>query len=302
MNLSSQNRYSLKVPQLALILITIIWGGTFLTVQYVLNFTTPMFFVGCRFAAAAFIVLLFSFKSMKGLNLKELSAGFLIGCVIAAGYGTQTVGLQMISSSESAFLTALYVPLVPILLWLIFQKVPNIMTAIGVVLAFIGLIFLTGNGLGHISFNFGQILTLLGAIAIALEIIFIGYFAGKVDVKRVTVIQLAVAALLSFGLMPWVGEHQIPHFSWQLLTIAIGLGLASALIQAVMNWAQRYVPPSQAAIIYAGEPVWAGIFGRIAGERLPAIAILGAILVVLSVIISELKPKFLDKKNESDHE
>lgn len=302
MQSNSSKPLSSKIPQLALIFITLIWGGTFLTVQYALNFTTPMFFVGCRFTAAALVILLFSVKAMKGLNLKEVFAGCLIGSVIAAGYGTQTVGLQMISSSESAFLTALYVPLVPILLWIIFQKIPSIMTEISVLFAFTGLILLTGNGLGHISFNFGQTLTLIGSIAIALEIIFIGYFAGKVDVKRVTVIQLAVAALLSFAIMPSVGEHHIPQFSWQLLTIAIGLGIASAMIQAVMNWAQRYVPPSQAAIIYAGEPVWAGIFGRIAGERLPAIAILGAILVVLSVIISELKPKFLEKKNESDHE
>lgn len=291
-----------KAPQIALILITIIWGGTFLTVQYALNFTTPMFFVGCRFAAATLAVLLFSYKAMKGLNLKEIAAGFLIGIVIAAGYGTQTVALQMISSSESAFLTALYVPLVPILLWIIFQKMPNIMTWIGVFLAFAGLVLLTGNGLGSLSFNYGQILTLLGAIAIALEIIFIGYFAGKVDVKRVTVVQLAVASILSFAIMPLVGEHTVPAFSWTLSFIAIGLGLASALIQSVMNWAQRYVPPSQAAIIYAGEPVWAGIFGRLAGERLPALAIVGGILVVLSVIISELKPKFLEKNKADQNE
>lgn len=75
--------------------------------------------------------------------------------------------------------------------------------------------------------------------------------------------------------MPIVGEHTIPAFSWSLVLIAVALGLASALIQFVMNWAQRVVDPSRAAIIYAGEPVWAGIIGRIAGERLPVIALLG---------------------------
>lgn len=287
-----------KAPQIALILITIIWGGSFLTVQYALNFSTPMFFVGCRFAAAAFALSLFALKDMKAVTSKELVAGGLIGIVIAIGYGTQTVGLQMISSSESAFLTALYVPLVPILLWIIFQKTPQIMTWIGVGLAFIGLTLLTGNGLHQISFNFGQILTLLGAIAIALEIILIGFFAGKVNAKRVTVIQLASASLLAFASMPVVGEYHIPAFSWVLLLIIAGLGIASALIQSVMNWAQKFVPPSQAAIIYAGEPVWAGLVGRVAGERLPAITLLGAALVVLGVIASELKPKFLNKKKE----
>ncbi|MDC5254152.1 DMT family transporter [Acinetobacter baumannii] len=280
---------SSKAPQLALILITIIWGGTFLTVQYALNFASPMFFVGCRFAVAALTLLLISLKSMKGVTLKDLGAGSVIGLVIAAGYGTQTIGLQTIPSSESAFLTALYVPLVPILMWLIFRKTPHIMTWVGAALAFAGLVFLTGNG-------FGQLLTILGAFAIALEIIFISYFAGKVNLRRVTIIQLGVASLLSFAIMPVVGEHTIPAFSWPLVLIAVALGLASALIQFVMNWAQRVVDPSRAAIIYAGEPVWAGIIGRIAGERLPMIALLGGALVVLGVLVSELKIKLPIKK------
>ena len=150
------------------------------------------------------------------------------------------------------------------------------MTWVGAALAFTGLVLLTGNGFKQISLSFGQLLTVLGAFAIALEIIFISYFAGKVNLRRVTIIQLCVASLLSF-IMPIVGEHTIPAFSWSLVLIAVALGLASALIQFVMNWAQRVVDPSRAAIIYAGEPVWAGIIGRIAGERLPVIALLGVL-------------------------
>ena len=56
-----------------------------------------------------------------------------------------------------------------------------------------------------------------------------------------------------------------------------------------MNWAQRMVDPTRAAIIYAGGPVWAGLFGRIAGERLPLLALLGGLMVVLGVLVSELK-------------
>ena len=290
---------SAKAAQLALIFITMIWGSTFLAVQYALNFSSPMFFVGCRFAIAALTIFLISLKSMRGLNLKEILAGVMIGVVIATGYGTQTIALQTILSSESAFLTALYVPLVPVLMWIIFRKRPSLMTWIGTALAFTGLVLLTGNGFSHIQLNYGQTLTLVCAFVIALEIIFIGYFAGKVNLRRVTVIQLAVASILSFASMPLVGEHTIPNFSWQLLSIAMVLGLASALIQFVMNWAQAMVDPTRAAIIYAGEPVWAGIFGRIAGERLPLLALLGGMFVVLGVLVSELKFKFFEKKKES---
>ena len=75
------------------------------------------------------------------------------------------------------------------------------------------------------------------------------------------------------------------------LSAALALGAASCIIQLTMNWAQRSVSPTRATIIYAGEPVWAGIVGRIAGERLPAIAILGAAFIVAGAIVSELNPR-----------
>lgn len=287
-----------KAPQLALILITIIWGGSFITVQYGLNFSSPILFVALRFAAAAMAVSVLSWKYLTAFNRQEIFAGFYIGVVIALGYGLQTIGLKTISSSESAFLTALYVPLVPIFLWFIFKQKPHSMTWLGAVLAFIGLIFLTGNGFGVIQLHWGQILTLLGSIAIALEIILISHFAGQVNVHRVTVLQLVFASLCCFLIAPFVGETQLPQFHWQLLAVLCALGCASAVIQLVMNWAQRQVAPSQAAIIYAGEPVWAAFFGRIAGERLSALALFGGALVVLSIIISEWRPKFLKKSKQ----
>ncbi|CAM4161406.1 DMT family transporter [Acinetobacter pragensis] len=288
-----------KAPQISLILITVLWGGSFLTVQYGLNFSTPMLFVGLRFAAAAIAVSLLSLKSLTGFTAYEVFAGFCIGAVIAIGYGTQTIGLQSISSSESAFLTALYVPLVPFLMWLCFKSRPSFMTWLGAVLAFIGLVFLTGNGFGAIQLNFGQLITLLGSVAIAFEIILISYFANKVNLRRVTVLQLAFASLLCFLMAPFNGETHLPALEWPLLAVLCALGLASAVIQLVMNWAQRMVDPSQAAIIYAGEPVWAAIIGRIAGERLPALALIGGCMVVLGVIVSECKPKFLTKKKSA---
>lgn len=289
-------KFKHALPQLALILITLLWGGTFLAVQYALNFSNPMFFVGCRFAVAAVVIWLISLKALRGLNRNETLAGTAIGALIAIGYGTQTIALQSILSSESAFLTALYVPLVPILMWLIFHKRPSLMVWLGTTLAFTGLLLLTGNSFSTIQFNDGQTLTLICALAVALEIILIGYFAGKVNLRRVTVVQLAVASVLCFASMPLLGEHTLPNFSWPLLLLVVGLGLTSALIQFVMNWAQRMVDPTRATIIYAGEPVWAALFGRMAGERLPLLALFGGLLVVLGILMSELKSKIPEPK------
>lgn len=291
------SRFQSKLPQFALLLITIVWGATFVVVKYGLTLSSPVLFVALRFAAAALAVSFISWKSLKGIRAFEVYAGAAIGLVIALGYSTQTIGLQTISSSESAFLTALYVPLVPMLLWLLFAKKPHVMTWLGAALAFLGLLFLTGNGLGTISLNFGQLLTLLSSIAIALEIILISYFAPKVNTQRVTVLQLIFASLFCFCIAPCIGETQLPECHPHLFFILIGLWLASACIQLVMNWAQQMVDPSQAAIIYAGEPIWASLFARLTGERLPFVVLLGGFLVVLGIIASEWRPQSLKKKS-----
>jgi drug/metabolite transporter (DMT)-like permease len=89
-----------------------------------------------------------------------------------------------------------------------------------------------------------------------------------------------------------VTVESLPGFSWVVLGSALWLGMMTAVIQLGMNWAQRTVTPTRAAVIYAGEPVWAGFFGRLAGERLPVAALIGCVLVVAGVLVSELRPKF----------
>ncbi|AZD01809.1 Permease of the drug/metabolite transporter (DMT) superfamily [Pseudomonas chlororaphis] len=287
---SSSFFLKLSKAECALVLITMVWGGTFLTVQHAMTVSGPMFFVGLRFAAAACIVGLFSLRSLRGLTLFELKAGVFIGTAIMLGYGLQTVGLQTIPSSQSAFITALYVPFVPLLQWLFMGKRPGLMPSIGIMLAFTGLMLLSGPSGAALDFSPGEIATLISTVAIAAEIILISTYAGQVDVRRVTVVQLAATSVLSF-LMVVPTQEAIPDFSWLLLASALGLGAASAAIQVAMNWAQKSVSPTRATLIYAGEPVWAGLVGRIAGERLPALALLGGALIVAAVIVSELKTK-----------
>lgn len=270
-----------------LVAITMFWGGTFITVQHALSVTGPMFFVGLRFATAAVVIALLSVRILHGLTWLEVKAGCLIGIGIALGYGLQTVGLQTITSSQSAFITALYVPIVPLMQWLILRRPPRRMTRVGVAMAFVGLVLLAGPEGTTLTLSIGEALTLLGALAIAAEILLISGYAGKVDVRRVTVVQLAVASLCGFAAMVPSGEP-VPPMSALLLASAMGLGLASALIQFGMNWAQRSVSPTRATLIYAGEPVWAGLIGRLAGERLPVLGLVGGALIVASIVVSQL--------------
>ncbi|MGH8438051.1 MAG: DMT family transporter [Pseudomonas sp.] len=282
--------FRLSRAELVLVFITMLWGGTFLLVHNVMTVSGPMFFVGLRFAAATVFVGLVSARALSGLTATEFKAGVLIGISIMLGYGLQTYGLQTISSSQSAFITALYVPFVPLLQWLVLGRRPGLMPSLGIGLAFVGLMLLAGPEGGSLQFSTGEVVTLVSAVAIAAEIILISRYAGKVDVRRVTVVQLATASVLSF-LMVLPTQEPLPDFSWLLLLSALGLGAMSAVIQVAMNWAQKSVSPTRATLIYAGEPVWAGIVGRIAGERLPGIALFGGLLIVIAVIVSELKIK-----------
>jgi drug/metabolite transporter (DMT)-like permease len=170
------------------------------------------------------------------------------------------------------------------------RRPPQTTTWIGIALAFIGLALLAGPDAFHLGLGIGEIATLFSAVAIAGEIILIGRFASVVDSSRVTVVQLLVGGGLSFAAMPFAGEA-IPAFSWVWLAAGLGLGVASALIQLTMNWAQKSVFPARATITYASEPVWAGLIGRLAGDRLPALALLGGAFIVAGVLASELKPR-----------
>ena len=283
--------------------VTAFWGSTFLIIQLAMQHSGPLFFVGLRFVAAGLVGTLVFWKRLQGLTRQDLEwtlptqgretrqdlvAGMVIGISICLGYVLQTWGLKTIPVSQSAFITGLYVPMVPLLQWLVMRRRPSVMNLVGVTLAFAGLVLMAGPQDGEFGMTFGAWLTLAGAVAITFEIVLIGHYAGRVDLGRVTVVQLYAAGLLSFLLMPVLGES-VPDFSWVWLVGAIGLGFSSIVIQLGMNWAQKTVSPTRATVIYAGEPVWGGVAGYAVGERLPLLALAGGALIVTGVLVSELK-------------
>jgi drug/metabolite transporter (DMT)-like permease len=278
----------LRPQELALIAITAVWGGTFLLVHWAMQHSDPWFFVGLRFLVAGVISIVIFRRSLRGMTWADIGAGASIGVMIYAGYGLQTLGLQTIDSSTSAFLTALYVPLVPFAQWLFFRKRPPAMAFLGAGLAFAGLLLIAGPGALTFSLGVGETATLISTLPIVGEIILISVFANRIDLGRITVVQLVTAGVLGLATMPLTGES-VPAFSWVWVVAGVGLGAASCLIQLTMNWAQKSVSPTRATIIYAGEPVWAAAIGRIAGERLPAAALVGGMLVVLGILASELR-------------
>lgn len=274
----------------ALIGLTIIWGATFLIIRNGLGASGPFFFIGVRFGSAALIMILLSLAILRKVTLREIVAGILIGFFLFLGAALQTVGLLSITASKSAFITSFYVPAVPIMQWLILRRPPALKAWLGIACAFIGLLLLAGPDGVSAGFGKGELFTFIGAVAIAVEIVLISFFAPSVNVLRVSIIQVAVTSVLGFSCVPVSGES-IPPFSWVLVLSAGGLGLASAVIQSVMVWAQRKISATRATVIYAGEPIWGGLFGRMFGERLPLLSFAGCAFIVAGVIISDLKVK-----------
>lgn len=283
----------------ALGFVTMIWGATFLVVHLAMERSGPLFFVGLRFSVATLLLLALSLRSLAGLTLQELVRGLFLGSVVFAGFALQTAGLVSVDSSKSAFLTAFYVPLVPLLQWLVFKKRPGMKAMIALLLAFFGVILVSGGLDMSLEGSRGELLTLLCALLFAGEIVTTGAVAPGCDTRRLTLVVLATTSLLSFALMPVAGES-VPPFSAYLALAAIGLGLSTALIQSIIVWAQKTVEPARATLIYSGEPVWGGIVGYLGGERLGPAAIVGCGLILGGLLMGSIKGRTSRKKGEAD--
>lgn len=289
MKSSTLPRFPAAGPELALIAITFVWGATFWIAQQAVAVSGPLAFVAARFGVAAILAALVCGKRLTSLTRQETLAGALIGCAIFGGYGLMTFGLTAISSSKSAFITAFYVPMVPILQWLLLKQRPHWCVWIAVSAALSGLLLLNGPDTASSGYGLGEAATSLGAVVIALEIILISRVAPHLSTMRVTVVQLAIASMLAMLAMPVAGEP-LPTTSGLFLASTIGVGCASAIIQYGMNWAQQRISATKATLIYAGEPVWAGLVGHMAGEHLPGSALAGALLIISAGILSEWRP------------
>ncbi|QDH13307.1 DMT family transporter [Formicincola oecophyllae] len=276
----------------ALAVVTMFWGGTYYVLHLAMESCGPCFFVAVRFLIAAFFVFLMTGVScIRGMRKSEVIHGSLIGLALAAGYMLQSTGLETIPSSRSAFLTALYVPLVPLLQWLVQKKAPSLMSWVGIAFAFTGLVLLAGPQKSGLHFSTGDVYTLVGTIAFAFEILLISMFALGANPRRLTIVQLLSGALVAAVAMVFSGE-KLPSFHAPWVWCAIAMGLLSAVVQLVMSWAQKSVSATRATMIYSTEPIWGGLIGRLMGEPLGPMTIVGAGCIVTGVFFSELRPNW----------
>ncbi|MHB8245663.1 MAG: DMT family transporter [Acidimicrobiales bacterium] len=269
-----------------LVVVTAVWGSTFVIVKSAVTHMPVMDFLAWRFVVATLVLAAFRPKALFRLSRRGLARGALLGLVLGAAYVSQTFGLQHTSAAVSGFVTGMFVVFTPLLSGVILRRhVSRTAWAATVVAAGgLALISLKGFGIGE-----GELLTVACALLYAVQIVGLGEWSGDHDPYGLAVVQLLTAAVLCvavaapFGLAP-------PPTAGVWLAVVITAVLATAVAFLVQTWAQALMSPMRAAIVMTMEPVFAGISAAIAGERLGWRVLLGGAVVLAAMYLVELSP------------
>ncbi|HEY5626587.1 MAG TPA: DMT family transporter [Nitrospira sp.] len=269
------------MPRLALLLTTLIWGATFPATKAALEQIPPLSFLLLRFLLGAMIIGIWFLAARHRLHRGRdvLVASGIATVFLFLGYVLQTVGLQYSSASNSAFLTALYVIFVPLLLRR-FEGRILLATAI----ATAGLWLLVKPSL---AMNIGDLMTLGCALAFAGHIICLERFTRRFDAPSLLLWQMLAMTLLFVPTTVWEGASAAAFAPTAVLLIGLGItgGLATGAF-AVQMWAQQIVPAQQVALVFAAEPAYAAwLSWYFLGETLDLQGWIGSGLILIAVVI-----------------
>ena len=279
---------------LLLVLMTLIWGSTFVLNKKALLQASPLFFNAVRMSLAAILLAVFYRRHLARLSRPALWAGINVGIFLFLGYAFQITGLHLTTPSKSAFLTGVSTVLVPLLLIIIWKAHINHWRAVGIVTAFLGLFLMTvpPGRQGIVDFtnvSTGDLLSIACAFGFAFQIIFIGRASQRFPFEQIAVLQMATAAVLTAIATPLLEQ---PHLELSRLVITAILVtgiLGTAVAFTVQAWAQQFTPATHAALIFTLEPVFAWLTSFIVlKERLGIRAGAGALLILAGVLVSEL--------------
>ena len=269
---------------LALVLVTAVWGITFVQVKDAVAIYPLFAFLAVRFAIATVTLAPVAARRLRGVGW---GAGTLLGLLLALGYALQTAGLERTTVSSAGFITGLYVVFTPIFAFALFRIRAGKALWAGVGLAVAGLALLSGVGAG-VGDPVGDLLVLLGSAAYSLQIALMERYARRYDAVAFTFVEM-LAAFLGFAVIAVaLGQAEVPR-GWTVWSALIVTGVfASALGFLVQTWAQQQLSAARTALLFAMEPVWTAIFGYwLAGDRLGAIGWTGAALIMIGIVVAE---------------
>jgi drug/metabolite transporter (DMT)-like permease len=267
---------------LALVVVTAVWGVTFVQVKDALEVYPLFAFLAVRFAIATLTLAPLAAPRLRAAGWKP---GALLGALLAVGYALQTAGLERTTVSSAGFITGLYVVFTPVFAYLLFRIRVARIVVVGVGLAVLGLALLTGVGVGD---PVGDALVLGGSAAYSLQIALMERYARRYDPIAFTFIEM-LAAFLGFSVIAVVlGQIELPR-GWVVWGALLVTGVfASALGFLVQTWAQQQLSAARTALAFAMEPAWTAVFGFwLAGDRLGAAGWAGAALIMAGIVVAE---------------
>ena len=228
----------------------------------------------------------------------EILGGAASGVVLFVAMLAQQLGIERTTPGVSAFLTANYVLIVPVLAWIVGKGRPGVGVVTGVGLALVGTYFISiststpAAATAPLSIGAGELWTLGCAVLFAVQIMVVDHFAPGSDMLRFSMVQMFVAGLvaLPFVFLP----SELARASWQGfekgVPALVYLGVfSSGIAYTLQNLGQARTPPALAAILMSMESVFGAFFGwLLLGDVLSLRQIVGCLLVLSAVILSQL--------------
>ncbi|MBN2243381.1 MAG: DMT family transporter [Acidobacteria bacterium] len=286
----------MKMPKLvqaeiALILITLVWGSTFTIVKKGLQQVSPILFVALRFWIAAAVVAAAMPGQLRRINRKTALRGAVLSLALLGGFVLQTLGLRDTTPSNSAFITSLCVLLVPVLGFSFYRRKPPWRTVSGILLATFGLILLLADS-SDFGLHSGDFLTLMCAFLFALHILLLGRYVKSSDYRHLILVKMLCGAVLCSILAPVLETPFVVWDSYFVFYLFILGVLATALAFFVQGWAQQYSNPNHTALIFSLEPVFAALFAFwILNQGWTLKEWAGGILILSGILVAEIRIK-----------
>lgn len=274
--------------ELALLAVAIMWGGGFVGVKGSLDDVGPITMVAIRFLGASIILSLLFIKRLRHIRRHEMKGGLIIGCFLFIGFALQTIGLQYTLPGKQAFITGVYVIMVPFLYWLVKKKSPDSYSILAAILTLIGIGMITLQE--SFRLNSGDWLTLLCDVGFAAHIIAIDKYAADSDTVVLAIVQMYTAAFLALVCSLLFESWPETISPSGLLSLGYVVLFSTMLAFLLQNMAQKYVPPTSAAIILSLESVFGAFFSVIFMQEIfTSSKILGCAVILIAIILSQTK-------------
>jgi drug/metabolite transporter (DMT)-like permease len=287
------------LAHLLLLAVVLVWGATFVLVKDALQDASPLLFNLLRMTLAFLALAIANHRQLRQITRPTLLSGIVVGLFLATGYQFQTAGLARTTAAKSAFITGLVVVFVPL-----FTVIPALRpanahaprwpTAIGALLAFLGLLLLTtpaGTTVQNLftSISLGDLLTLLCAIAFAGHLLSLAHTSHRIPTGQLATLQIGAAAIIMAITLPLGGTPHLNITPRLITALAVTSLLATAAAFTIQSWAQQHLPPTHTALLLTLEPVFACLTSVLfLHEHLGPRSLLGAALILAGIACIEL--------------